>query len=124
MGVPAVHDQVVCAAIADVGVTMQIIHGHAGILEPRLAERHDGFGGPPSSGVVDEHYVRDAKQAVIILRGPERRRERRKTAIEKREIGLIRDDADRQRYGIQGRRQKMLAGLESSLIAAVASIAD
>ncbi len=75
MRIAAMHDQVVRAAVTDVGVAMQIIHGHAGVLEARLAEGDDGLGGRPRPGVIHEHDVGEAQQSVM-LRRLQRRRER------------------------------------------------
>ena len=99
--VAAVHDQVVRAAITDVGVAVKVIHGHAGILEPRLAETYHRFRGRARDRVVDQHDVGGAEQSCAPRR-VERRRQRAEAAFEKREVGLVRDDADRQRYGSQG----------------------
>ena len=70
MRVSTVHDQVVRAAIAYIGVTVQIIHGHAGVLEPSFAERDDCFGSRSRSGIVDEHDVGNAQPARV-LHGPQ-----------------------------------------------------
>ena len=82
-------------------MAVKVIHGHAGVLEARLAEAHYRFRGRARDGVVDQHDVGGAEQS-FAPRRVERHRQRAEAAFEKREVGLVRDDADRQRYGSQG----------------------
>jgi hypothetical protein len=78
--------------------------------EARLAEMDHRLGGRARSGVVDEHDVRIAQDA-LAARSIERRRQRDEAAFEEHEVGLIRDDADRQRYGSQSGRRDSSSGL-------------
>src|SRR5207302_716863 len=86
--VAAVHDQVVRAAVTDVGVAVKVVHGHAGVLEARLAEAHYGFPGRARDGVVDEHHARAAEQSCA-PRCAHRHCQRPEPASETRALALL-----------------------------------
>ena len=101
--VAAVHHQIVGRPIADVGVTVEIIHGDLDIAEDLPRHRDNCRSACTSASVVDQHYVRGAHEP-LLPRRHERRREGAQRAVEKREVRAVRDDADRQRCGSHGRK--------------------
>ena len=79
-------------------MTVQVIHGDGRALEMRGTELDHRFRDRAIARVVDQHEV-DRTQQARFARQRHRGRQLAQRRVELRKIGVVRDDADRQRRG-------------------------
>jgi L-lactate dehydrogenase len=91
-----VKHQVVRRAVADVRVSVQVGDVHGRVGEARASEFDHPLGDPAIGAVVD-HREMDGFQDACVLGRFDRQPERVERALEQRQVGSIRDDADLQR---------------------------